>query len=84
MTRQVQHDLWVHQHPKDNCESRTTRFFLVDFIENGRLGIGAQLNWIAGMLSLAIQNDRILVIKNFNRADHYGCVGNHLHMSKIF
>lgn len=77
MTRRVQRDLWIHQHPIDDCKSHTTKYLLVDWIK-GNIGIGAQLNWISGMFSLAIQDKRIFVMKNFNRADHKGCVGNNI------
>ena len=78
MTRRVQRDLWIHQHPKDNCKSHTTKFLLVDWRKEKTLGIGAQLNWISGIFSLAIQNNRIFVMRNFNRADHSGCIGNNI------
>ncbi|KAG0593404.1 hypothetical protein KC19_1G327300, partial [Ceratodon purpureus] len=75
MTRRVQRDLWIHQHPKDNCKSHTTRFFLVDWRQEENFGIGAQLNFMIGAFSLAVQDNRIFIMKNFNRANHSGCIG---------
>lgn len=73
MTRRVQRDLWLHQHPR-NCREPQLRFLLTDWERNPGFGIGAQIAGMAGMLALAVNEKRILVTNYSNRADHEGCV----------
>lgn len=75
MTRRVQRDLWLHQHPR-NCHEPQLRFLLTDWERNPGFGIGAQIAGMAGMLALAVNEKRILVTNYSNRADHEGCVGS--------
>eukprot|EP01018_Ginkgo_biloba_P009849 Gb_24013 [translate_table: standard] len=84
MTRRVQRDLWVHQHPHD-CHDPQVRFLLTDWERLPGFGIGAQIAGMAGMLALAVNQRRILVTNHFNRADHEGCIGSvHSHWSCYF
>ncbi|KAH9325789.1 hypothetical protein KI387_005967 [Taxus chinensis] len=75
MTRHVQRDLWLHQHPS-NCNDPNLRFLFTDWESNPGFGIGAQIAGMAGMLALAVNQKRILVTDYFNRADHAGCAGS--------
>lgn len=75
MTRRVQRDLWLHQHPR-NCHEPQLKFLLTDWERNPGFGIGAQIAGMAGMLALAVNEKRILVTNYSNRADHEGCVGS--------
>lgn len=43
MTRRVQRDLWLHQHPKDDCRSPAHTFLIAKWVD-GDVGLGAQLN----------------------------------------
>jgi hypothetical protein len=79
MTRRVQRDLWLHQHPR-NCHEPQLRFLLTDWERNPGFGIGAQIAGMAGMLALAVNEKRILVTNYSNRADHEGCVGTFYHL----
>lgn len=73
MTRHVQRDLWLHQHPR-NCSDPQLRFLWAKWETNKGLGLGALITSIAGLLSIAIRENRILVTDYFSRADHAGCV----------
>eukprot|EP00252_Welwitschia_mirabilis_P019226 TRINITY_DN4394_c0_g1_i1.p1 TRINITY_DN4394_c0_g1~~TRINITY_DN4394_c0_g1_i1.p1 ORF type:complete len:609 (-),score=100.24 TRINITY_DN4394_c0_g1_i1:264-2090(-) len=75
MTRRVQRDLWLHQHPP-NCNDPHLKFLLTDWETNPGFGLGAQIAGMAGMLALAVNQSRILVTNYLNRADHEGCVGS--------
>lgn len=75
MTRHVQQDLWLQQHPSD-CQDPHLRFLLTDWESNPGFGIGAQIAGMAGMFALAVNQKRILVTNYFNRADHEGCAGS--------
>ena len=74
MTRRVQRDLWLHQHPKDECRGPSHKFLIAKWVD-GDVGLGAQLNWVAGALAMAVKENRILLLKGFSRADHSGCKG---------
>ncbi|XP_024526544.1 uncharacterized protein LOC9652159 [Selaginella moellendorffii] len=74
-TRRVQRDLWLHQHPK-NCRDSSLKFLYVDFANISTWGTGAQLNAISGMVAVAMNENRVLVLEYFNRADHEGCKGS--------
>ncbi|KAL5726204.1 hypothetical protein ACHQM5_009265 [Ranunculus cassubicifolius] len=75
LTRKVQRDLWMHQHPK-NCCDPGTRFLVADWEKLPGFGIGAQLAGMCGLLAIAIKEQRVLVTNYFNRADHDGCKGS--------
>ncbi|CAL5020153.1 unnamed protein product [Urochloa decumbens] len=74
LTRLVQRDIWMHQHPS-NCSDPSLRFLVADWERLPGFGIGAQLAGMAGLLAIAIKEKRILVTKYYNRADHNGCHG---------
>ncbi|KAF3778077.1 hypothetical protein EJ110_NYTH43884 [Nymphaea thermarum] len=73
LTRKVQQDLWVHQHPQ-NCNGPQTRFLVADWEREPGFGIGAQIAGMTGFLAIAIKEKRVLVTNYFNRADHQGCL----------
>jgi len=75
LTRRVQRDIWIHQHPP-NCSDPSLRFLVADWERLPGFGIGAQLAGMAGLLAIAIKEKRILVTNYYNRADHNGCHGN--------
>ncbi|XP_044498640.1 uncharacterized protein LOC123220475 [Mangifera indica] len=75
LTRKVQRDLWVHQHPS-NCSDPNVRFLVADWERLPGFGIGAQIAGMCGLLAIAINEKRILVTNYFNRADHDGCKGS--------
>lgn len=84
LTRLVQRDLWIHQHP-ENCYDPSMRFLFADWERIQGFGIGAQLAGMAGLLAIAINDNRILVTGYYNRADHGGCQGSsHAHWSCYF
>ncbi|CAI5948885.1 unnamed protein product [Closterium sp. NIES-64] len=77
MTRRAQRDLWVHQHPRD-CSHPSVKFLVVDVLRKVRgsfLGVGAQVNWLAGVLGTAVVEGRVLVVRHYHRAAHDGCHG---------
>lgn len=74
LTRQVQRDIWVHQHPP-NCSDPSLRFLVADWERLPGFGMGAQLAAMSGLLAIAIKEKRILVTGYYNRADHDGCKG---------
>ncbi|KAK3029287.1 hypothetical protein RJ639_040123 [Escallonia herrerae] len=74
LTRKVQRDIWVHQHPL-NCSDPSVRFLVVDWERIPGFGIGAQLAGMCGLLAIAINEKRVLVTNYYNRADHDGCKG---------
>jgi len=74
LTRRVQRDIWIHQHPP-NCSDPSLRFLVADWERLPGFGIGAQLAGMAGLLAIAIKEKRILVTNYYNRADHNGCHG---------
>ncbi|KAL6633330.1 hypothetical protein ACP70R_026001 [Stipagrostis hirtigluma subsp. patula] len=74
LTRRVQRDIWIHQHPP-NCSDPSLRFLIADWERLSGFGIGAQLAGMAGLLAVAIKEKRILVTGYYNRADHNGCKG---------
>ncbi|CAI7773181.1 unnamed protein product [Closterium sp. NIES-54] len=79
MTRRAQRDVWVHQHPRD-CSHPSVKFLVVDVLRRVRgsfLGVGAQVNWLAGVLGTAVVEGRVLVIRQYHRAAHHGCHGVH-------
>ncbi|KAL6911322.1 hypothetical protein ACP4OV_000127 [Aristida adscensionis] len=74
LTRRVQRDIWIHQHPP-NCSDPSLRFLVADWESLPGFGIGAQLAGMSGLLAVAIKEKRILVTGYYNRADHNGCKG---------
>eukprot|EP00897_Mesotaenium_endlicherianum_P005974 jgi/Mesen1/5404/ME000268S04603 len=76
LTRRAQRDIWLHQHPV-NCGGPDTKFLFMPFTPKGRHGVGAQLTTMAGALALAMTTGRVLVIENYDRANHSGCAGRH-------
>ncbi|GBG82572.1 hypothetical protein CBR_g34948 [Chara braunii] len=74
LTRRVQHDIWLHQHPR-NCSDPSLKFLVIDFASNDHLGTGAQINEMMGALALAMWSGRILITHSFERANHDGCKG---------
>ncbi|XP_062220679.1 uncharacterized protein LOC133920060 isoform X2 [Phragmites australis] len=74
LTRRVQRDIWIHQHPP-NCSDPSLRFLVADWERLPGFGIGAQLAGMSGLLAIAIKENRILVARYYNRADHNGCKG---------
>ncbi|XP_031503346.1 uncharacterized protein LOC116266322 isoform X2 [Nymphaea colorata] len=74
LTRQVQQDIWMHQHPR-NCSDPNVRFLVADWQVEPGFGLGAQIAGMCGLLSIAINEQRVLVTNYFNRADHEGCKG---------
>uniref|UniRef100_A0A5B6YZ39 Alpha-(1,6)-fucosyltransferase n=2 Tax=Davidia involucrata TaxID=16924 RepID=A0A5B6YZ39_DAVIN len=75
LTRKVQRDLWIHQHPV-NCSHSSVRFLVADWERLPGFGIGAQLAGMCGLLAIAINEKRVLVTNYYNRADHDGCKGS--------
>ncbi|KAG9446605.1 hypothetical protein H6P81_012733 [Aristolochia fimbriata] len=74
-TRRVQRDIWMHQHPS-NCSDPNIRFLIADWEILPGFGIGAQIAGMCGILAIAINENRVLVTKHYNRADHNGCQGS--------
>ncbi|KAJ0015224.1 hypothetical protein Pint_20378 [Pistacia integerrima] len=75
LTRKVQRDLWVRQHPS-NCSDPGVRFLVADWERSAVYGIGAQIAAMVGLLATAINEKRVLVTNYYNRADHDGCKGS--------
>ncbi|KAG8649791.1 uncharacterized protein LOC110620685 isoform X2 [Manihot esculenta] len=75
LTRKVQRDIWIHQHPL-NCRDPNVRFLAADWERLPGFGIGAQLAGMCGLLAIAIKEKRVLVTNYYNRADHDGCKGS--------
>lgn len=74
LTRMVQRDIWLHQHPL-NCSDPTTKFLVADWERLPGFGIGAQIAGMCGLLAIAVNEKRILVTNYYNRADHEDCKG---------
>jgi hypothetical protein len=74
LTRKVQRDIWIHQHPS-NCSDPNVKFLLADWERLPGFGIGAQIAGMCGLLAIAINEGRVLVTNFYNRADHDGCKG---------
>ncbi|KAK9137805.1 hypothetical protein Sjap_008399 [Stephania japonica] len=72
LTRRVQKDIWVHQHPS-NCNAAHIRFLIVDWETIPGFGIGAQIAGMCGLLAIAMKEQRVLITNYYNRADHAGC-----------
>ncbi|KRH68786.1 hypothetical protein GLYMA_03G250300v4 [Glycine max] len=75
LTRKVQRDIWIHQHPL-NCNNPNVKFLLADWERLPGFGIGAQIAGMCGLLAIAINERRVLVTNFYNRADHDGCKGS--------
>ncbi|CAL5194589.1 unnamed protein product [Lathyrus oleraceus] len=75
LTRKVQRDIWIHQHPS-NCSDANVKFLLADWERLPGFGIGAQIAGMCGLLAIAINEGRVLVTNFYNRADHDGCKGS--------
>ncbi|XP_039685063.1 uncharacterized protein [Medicago truncatula] len=76
LTRKVQRDIWIHQHPL-NCSNPNVKFLVADWEGLPGLGIGAQIASMCGLLGIAINEGRVLVANHYNRADHDGCKVRH-------
>ncbi|CAK8572297.1 unnamed protein product [Lathyrus sativus] len=74
LTRKVQRDIWIHQHPL-NCNDPNVKFLVTDWERLPGFGIGAQIASMSGLLGIAINEGRVLVANHYNRADHDGCKG---------
>ncbi|XP_015875559.3 uncharacterized protein LOC107412321 isoform X1 [Ziziphus jujuba] len=75
LTRKVQRDIWLHQHPM-NCRDPNVKFLVTDWERLPGFGIGAQIAGMCGLLAIAINEQRVLVTNYYNRADHDGCKGS--------
>ncbi|XP_054779116.1 uncharacterized protein LOC129287009 [Prosopis cineraria] len=75
LTRKVQRDLWMHQHPL-NCRDSDVKFLVADWERLPGFGMGAQIAGMCGLLAIAISEGRVLVTNYYNRADHDGCKGS--------
>ncbi|TVU11619.1 hypothetical protein EJB05_45214, partial [Eragrostis curvula] len=75
LTRRVQRDIWIHQHPPD-CSDPSLRFLVADWERLPGFGIGAQTAGMMGLLAIAMKEKRILVTRYYNRTDHDGCKGD--------
>lgn len=75
LTRKVQRDLWIHQHPP-NCSDPQVRFLVADWERIPGFGMGAQFAGMCGLLAIAVNEKRVLVTNYYNRADHDGCQGS--------
>eukprot|EP00268_Persea_americana_P051875 TRINITY_DN5767_c0_g1_i1.p1 TRINITY_DN5767_c0_g1~~TRINITY_DN5767_c0_g1_i1.p1 ORF type:complete len:585 (-),score=95.47 TRINITY_DN5767_c0_g1_i1:607-2361(-) len=74
LTRKVQLDLWIHQHPP-NCSDPQVRFLVADWERLPGFGMGGQFAGMCGLLAIAVNEKRVLVTNYYNRADHDGCQG---------
>ncbi|EFJ23402.1 hypothetical protein SELMODRAFT_103482 [Selaginella moellendorffii] len=83
LTRLVQQDLWLHQHPK-NCSN--ARFLLAHWhSQTAPIGVGSQMVFLSAILSSAVSEGRVFITLPFPGADHEGCTGsNHLRWSCYF
>lgn len=75
LTRKVQRDIWMHQHPL-NCRDQNVKFLVADWERLPGFGMGAQFAGMCGLLAIAINEKRVLVTNYYNRADHDGCKGS--------
>ncbi|CAN0892717.1 hypothetical protein LINGRAHAP2_LOCUS17721 [Linum grandiflorum] len=76
LTRQVQRDIWMHQHPKNCKDDPNVKFLVADWERLPGFGIGAQFAGMCGLLAIAMNEKRVLVTSYYNRADHDGCKGS--------
>lgn len=83
LTREVQRDIWVHQHPV-NCSDPNVRFLVSDWERIPGFGMGAQFAGMCGLLAIAINEKRVLVTNYYNRADHDGCKGRQTYILHVF
>jgi hypothetical protein len=75
LTRVVQQDLWVQQHPTD-CRHPDVRFLVAQWADTVGWGVGSQLHLMTGALAVAVMTGRVLVLEDYwERANHEGCVG---------
>ncbi|XP_024520473.1 uncharacterized protein LOC9660544 [Selaginella moellendorffii] len=85
LTRRVQRDIWLHQHPK-NCTD--ARFLLALWHHDetrDSVGVGSDMVSMAGMLGAALLQGRVFITKDYHGARHKGCTGsNHARWSCYF
>ncbi|KAJ7565116.1 hypothetical protein O6H91_02G048500 [Diphasiastrum complanatum] len=74
MTRRVQRDIWLHQHPQ-NCSDPRIKFLFTKWDQRPNLGLGALIISMSGILANALEDKRVLVTDYLTRADHDGCEG---------
>lgn len=72
----------MHQHPV-NCRDPNVRFLVADWERIPGFGMGAQFAGMAGLLAIAINENRVLVTNYYNRADHDGCKGRQTYKRHI-
>eukprot|EP00850_Spirogloea_muscicola_P019919 SM000202S05890 [mRNA] locus=s202:104477:109090:+ [translate_table: standard] len=75
-TRRAQRDLWLTQHPPDCYDPRVK--LLVFPITRGNsddMGNGATVNMLSGAWYYAMQQQRVFVIHDNEKANHTGCTG---------
>ncbi|KAF6174789.1 hypothetical protein GIB67_031313 [Kingdonia uniflora] len=86
LTRKVQRDLWIHQHPS-NCSDPRVRFLIADWETLPGFGLGAQLAGMCGVLAIAVNEhrcrDRALELMTRHRSWEDGIItGNNNYTSK--
>ncbi|EFJ08021.1 hypothetical protein SELMODRAFT_429324 [Selaginella moellendorffii] len=73
LTRRVQRDIWLHQHPK-NCTD--ARFLLALWHHDetrDSVGVGSDMVSMAGMLGATLIQGRVFITKDYHGARHKGC-----------
>ncbi|EFJ32564.1 hypothetical protein SELMODRAFT_407539 [Selaginella moellendorffii] len=85
LTRRVQREIWLHQHPR-NCSN--ARFLLAPWHHDETrksVGVGSDMVSMAGMFGAALIQGRVFITKDYHGARHKGCTGsNHARWSCYF